>query len=209
MDEWFRLSDWDTEGRAYFERKLARARASNRAQYLRIKGLALAEAGETQGARELWKRVLDDDGEFAALQAWSAAEHLGDSYAEEEPARAVEYYKRSMKGNEHLNGTSATQHIKIAELLTRRGATDDLTEASDLLGRWPDEAQLPFPNAHFRHNLAVIELAAKTDDRKAIREAARRALELANLGPVFPDHKTVGVVDADRRTINRLEHLAN
>jgi hypothetical protein len=93
-------------------------------------------------------------------------------------------------------------------LLVRRGRTEDLSEASDLLSRWPDEAQLPFPNAHFRWNLAVIELAEKSGDRRVAREAARRALELADRGPVFPRHKSAGVVNADRRTIKRLERLA-
>lgn len=207
-EDWFRLPNWDDDARADFERRLARSRAYNRAQYLRIKGLALADAGETQAARELWQRVLDDDGEFVDVQAWSASEHLGDSYAGEDPEQAVRYYRRSMQGNERLNGTSATQPVKIAELLVRRGRTEDLAEASDLLSRWPDEAPLPFPNAHFRWNLAVIELAEKAGDRRAVREAARRALELADRGPVFPRHKTVGVVNADRRTIKRLERLA-
>ena len=207
-DEWFRLPAWDDDARADFERRLARSRPYNRAQYLRIKGLALAEAGETQAARELWQRVLEDDGEYADLEASSASEHLGDSYAGEDPEQAVQHYRHSMKGKRRLNGTTATQHIKIAELLVRRGRADDLAEASDLLSRWPDEAQLPFPNAHFRWNLAVIGLAEAVGDRAAAREAARRALELAGRGPVFPRHKTVGVVEADRRTLKRLERLA-
>lgn len=207
-EDWFRSPSWDADSRVDFEKRLARSRAYNRAQYLRIKGLALADAGEMQGARELWQRVLDDDGKYAALQGWSAAEHLGDSYAGEDPDRAVEYFRRSMQGNDRLNGTTATQHIKIAELLVRRGRTEDLAEASDLLSQWPDKAQSPFPNAHFRWNLAVIELAEKTGDRSAAKEAACRALELADRGPVFPRHKTVGVVDVDRLTIKRLERLA-
>lgn len=207
-EDWYRLSDWDAEARAEFERRLGRARSYSRAQYLRIKGLALEEAGEVEGARELWQRVLADDGEFSDMEAWAASEHLGDSYAADDPDKAIAYYRKSMRRNRRLSHTTATQHIKIAELLIARGGPKDLDDADKLLRRWPKEADLPFPNAHFRWNLAVIDLAEATGDRDTARDAAVRALELAGLGPVFPRHKTVGVVDADRRTVKRLERLA-
>lgn len=208
--DWFRLPDWDDEARAEFERRLSRSRAHNRAQYMRTKGLAIAGAGEVQGARELWQRVLEDDGEFSSLHAKSAAENLGDSYAEEDPDLAIKYYRQSLTGDPHgrlFNGTTAMQYVKIAELLLRSRTESDLTEAADLLARWPDEARLPFPDAHFRWNLAVIELAEILGDRDTARDAARRALELADQGPVFPRHKTVGVVEVDRRTLKRLQRL--
>lgn len=209
-EDWFRHPDWDDEARAEFERRLSRSRAYNRAQYMRIKGLAIAGAGEVEGARELWQRVLEDDGEFSSLHAKSAAEDLGDSYAENDPDLAIKYYRQSLTGDPHgrlFNGTTAMQYVKIAELLLRRRRASDLAEAADLLSRWPDEARLPFPNAHFRWNLAVIELAEIVGDRDTAREAAKRALELASTGPVFSRHKTVGVVEADRRTLNRLQRL--
>jgi tetratricopeptide (TPR) repeat protein len=207
-EEWFRSGDWSEEAQADFEQRLRRARTYNRAQYLRIKGLALEAAGETAGARELWNRVLLDDGEFAELQGYPTLEHLGDSYAGEDPASAEQYYRRLLSENPSLKGTTATQHIKLAELLLRRGRPEDLDEAEALLTDWVDAAQSPFPNAHFRWNLAVIRLAEARRDRQAAREAARRALNLADRGPVFPRHQTVGVVETDRATLKRLQKLA-
>ena len=58
-DEAFRSPDWREEARGDFEQRLRRARPYNRAQYLRINGLALSEVGEVQGARQLWLRVLE------------------------------------------------------------------------------------------------------------------------------------------------------
>jgi hypothetical protein len=98
--------------------------------------------------------------------------------------------------------------VKLAELLVRRGGPGDLDEASKLLVTWVEVARSPFPNAHFRWNLAVIELSEAKGDRNAAREAAHRALDLAGCGPVFPRHKTVGLVEADKRTLKRLERLA-
>lgn len=151
-EDWFRLPDWDDEARAEFERRLSRSGPQNRAQYMRIKGLAIAGAGEVEGTRELWQRVLEHDGEFASLHAKSAAEDLGDSFAEDDPDLAIKYYRQSLTGDPHgrsFNGTTAMQYVKIAELLLRRRGKSGLAEAADLLSRWPDDARLPFPNAHF------------------------------------------------------------
>lgn len=207
-EDWFRLPDWDEMARAEFERRLARARPYNRAQYLRIKGLALNETGETAGARSLWLRVLEDDGEFSSVQGASALEHLGDSFAADDPVAALDFYERSLEGVRLGRGTTCTQHIKMAELLLREPTKSHVNRASDLLARWPEETQSPFPNAHFRWNLAVIELAQAVGDSEAAQGAARRALDLAGRGPVFPRHKTVGIVQTDRRTLKRLTRLA-
>lgn len=186
------------------------ARPYNRAQYLRIKGLSLHEAGEMDGARALWLRAFDEDRNVEAVttQQASVLEHLGDSYAAEDPLAALDFYERSLEGVRLGRGTTCTQHIKMAELLLRLPTPSNVGRASDLLARWPEEARLPFPNAHFRWNLAVLELAQVTGDKDAAQEAARRALDLAGRGPVFPRHKTVGIVETDRRTMKRLARLA-
>src|SRR5438128_1768759 len=120
-DEWFRSPSWSEADRAEFEARLARSRKYNRAQYLRIKGLALRDAGEIEAARELWTRVLSDDGEFSTMEGFTTLEHLGDSYIQEDPTLAEYYYRRLLNDNPALKSTTMTQHIKLAELLIRRG----------------------------------------------------------------------------------------
>lgn len=207
-DEWFRSPGWAEADRAKFEARLARSRKHNRAQYLRIKGLALKDAGEVGGARELWTRVLADDGEFSTMEGFTTLEHLGDSYLDDDPMLAEYYYRRLLHDNPALKSTTMTQHIKLAELLIRRGDGKALEDAAELLIQWQEVARIPFPSAHFRWNLAVIDLAEKTGDRQTAVEAARRALDLADRGPVFPRHKTVGVVDAEHQSLERLRGLA-
>ena len=56
--------------------------------------------------------------------------------------------------------------------------------------------------------MALIRLAEAVGDRAVARDAARRALDLVARGPAFPRHKTVGLVDADEKTLKRLERLA-
>ena len=207
-EEWFRSTDWSEQAQAEFDLRIKRARAHSRAQYLRIKGLALNGAGEIAGARKLWCRVLEDDGEYAKLHGFAALEHLGDSYCQEDPSLAEQYYRRLIEENPSLNGTTATQHIKLAELLIQRGSERDLEEAGELLSTWAEVARSPFPNAHFRWNIALMRLAEASGDRDEMRKAALRALELAARDPVFSRHKTVGVVHADELTLARLAKLA-
>lgn len=207
-DEWFRSGNWTPEAQEDFEARLKRARSYSRPQYLRIKGLALAAAGEVAGARQLWNRVLDSTDELASVQQFSSLEHLGDSYANDDPLRAEQYFRRLIAENPTRNGTSAMQEVKLAELLTRKRDRGSWDEAADLLIRWKNEAHVPFPNAHFRWELAAIDLAERFRDRATAREAARRALDLADRGPVFPRHKIVGLVEADKTTLKRLKRLA-
>jgi tetratricopeptide (TPR) repeat protein len=201
-DDWFRSPAWDADAEADFERRLGRARSHNRPQYMRIKGLALADTGKVHEARVLWQRVLQSDA--YDFEKAAAREHLADSYVGEDPQLAIELY-RSVVGER--SGTTSTQHIKLAELLLDRGTPEALCESGAVLTQWVDR-QLPFPNAHFRWNLAVIRHAEALQDREAIREAAQRALDLADRGPVFSRHPTVGVVEADRDTLKRLRRLA-
>jgi hypothetical protein len=93
-DDWFRSPDWSPDAQSDFEARLMRARPHNRAQYMRIKGLALADVGETLGARQLWERVLASTDELATSQRASAMEHLGESHAQDDPATAEGYFRR-------------------------------------------------------------------------------------------------------------------
>lgn len=92
-DEWFRSPEWTPAAQANFEARLARSRAYNRAQYMRIKGLALREAGHIDGARELWTRVLETEIEHWP-QVSGSLEHLGDSYRQDDPVKAEGHYRR-------------------------------------------------------------------------------------------------------------------
>jgi hypothetical protein len=111
---------------------------------MRIKGLALADAGEIQAARALWERVLDSDA--YDFEKAAAREHMADSHVAEDPEPAIELF-RTIAGSR--SGTTAMQQIKLAELLLDRGTSADLSEANGLLTLWVDR-RLPFPDAQFR-----------------------------------------------------------
>ena len=207
-DDWFRSSDWSSEAQAEFEARLARARPHNRAQYLRIKGVALADRGERRGARQLWERVLQSTDDLARNQQASALEHLGESYIRDDPAVAEGCFRRLLSEHPTLNGTSHTVEISLAELLIDKGDRTSLEEASALLNSFLQRGTSQFPDVLFRWHLALINIAQLTGEKETVRRAARTALELAGRGPVFSRHKTVGVVRVDAKTLRRLRRLA-
>jgi hypothetical protein len=62
-DDWYRGTDWSAQTQERFEAKLARARQTSRAQYLRIKGVGLtaaADAATRSAGRDLLRRVVTE-----------------------------------------------------------------------------------------------------------------------------------------------------
>lgn len=206
-EDWFRSPDWSADAQADFEARLLRAHAGNRTEYTRIKGIALRESGQVEAARSLWQRILES-GHGHEFEKASTIEHLADSYVGQEPATAEHYYRRLLTEHPSLNGTTATAEISLAELLIDKGDKASMEEALALLNSFLERGTAQFPNVLFRWHLALIRIAQATGEKETVQRAARTALDLADRGPVFPRHKTVGVVDADARTLKRLRKLA-
>ncbi len=113
---------------------------------MRIKGLALREAGHVDAARELWTRIIESADEHWP-QVSGSLEHLGDSYRHDDPPRAATYYRRLIADYPTLSGTSGCVHVSLAEILLDRRDKESVEQAARLLGTWIDEFSIPFPNA--------------------------------------------------------------
>jgi hypothetical protein len=196
-----------TRRSADFEARLRRAHAGNRAQYTRIKGIALRESGQIDAARSLWSRILENDLGHEFEKA-STIEHLADSFVADDPTTAERYYRRLLAEHPTLNGTTATVEISLAELLIDKADPTSTEEALTLLNSFLERGTSQFPNVLFRWHLALIRIAQATGEKETVRRAARTALDLAGRAPVFPRHKTVGVVHADSHVLKRLRRLA-
>src|SRR5437667_10039589 len=104
--DWFRDPGWDRATRDQFEERLNRARIGNRAQYLRIKALALRDAGELGGAKELLNRVVSDYPK--SMDSGFCLELLGDIGREEGSAEAAESSHRAGNSRSpHLHGNNS------------------------------------------------------------------------------------------------------
>jgi hypothetical protein len=206
--DWFRSPLWTDEARADFETRLARARAGNRPQYLRIKAIALREVGLIEPARELLMRVAEQP-DVHGFEVALVQELLGDlAVLRREPDQAEPFYRWVLTEWPTLNGTSGDVEISLAELLIRRDRDPERSEAQALLSSWMARDGLKFDSSLFRWHLALIALAEQPDDRETIQRAARTALTLASRGRQFPKHGDIGLVRTDDGTLSRLEQLA-
>lgn len=123
-DDWFRSPDWDAAARDDFERRLARARTYNRPQYLKIKAIALREAGQTDASRGLLDRALDDPNIYD-FEAAYVTELLGDLSGEVgERDEAEQRYRHVLTTWPTLNGTSGSVEISLAEVLAEKQGSD-------------------------------------------------------------------------------------
>ena len=201
-DEWFRSPEWHSVAREDFQRRLGRSRKTSRSQYLRIKAIALGDAGNTDGALELLRRVVDEYPD--ALDVPHAFELIGDyERASGRLAEAEFAYRYILAHWPDLNTTSGMVHISLAEVLL---ALERVTAALDLL----EEAvpHLQFNSQIFRWNLALARAADLQGDVETRRLAARRALELTEQGPQLSRHPEVGLARPDLATLALLRRLA-
>ncbi len=205
MADWFRSPDWSAEAQQDFENRLSRARASGRAQYLRIKAVSLDDAGESEGAAHLLRRIVHGYPE-ARTEVAFAHERLGDlRMAANDPAEAEAEYRLALATSPSLSGTTGEVHLKLGEILMRddRAAAAEVEEL--LTAARP---HVIFNSTAFRLNVLAARLAARTGDNERRRLAARTALALVDADPQFSRHPTVGRVSATRATISELETLA-
>lgn len=209
-DDWFRSSAWDEAARADFEARLARARPHNRQQYLRIKGVSLRHADKADAAVELLQRAADYPEPDGYLhQTVAAWEGLADIAAERGDLITAEGLYRRILALPNQSGSTGTIEISLADVLLNNGRPEDRDEASALLAEWMSRKQMKFDHALFRWHMVLIRLAGAVGDRETVCRAARTALTLAERGPQLSHHPNVGLVGADKTTLERLRELAN
>jgi len=204
--EWFRSPDWDSQAEADFEAKLRRSRAYKRPQYLRIKAIALLDAGRKDVARQLLQRVIAEYPE--ALDFGSALELIGDIERAQGAQDAAEaHYRRLLLERPSLNATSGMVEVSLAEVLIERGRVEDREEALRLLDSCLKHRRPVFNSQLFRWHVTLARLAHDMGDLSTQRTAATSALRLADPGPQLPRHPTVGRVNADADLIRWLRSL--
>jgi tetratricopeptide (TPR) repeat protein len=208
-DEWFHSPSWRQVDRELFEAKLARARRRNRAQYVRIKALSLADSGDTAAraaAGELFERIFseypDDELQLTMAHADKARWHRRRG----EHDQAVEHYRRAVVLEDALGGIDWGADLDLAELLVERN--ENLDEAQTMLDRAAANG-LAFKSQRWRWLATDARLAAKLGRRDRSMASAGAALKLLDGdSPDFPLHPGVGHINTDRGTIREIKRLA-
>lgn len=221
--DWFRSSTWDPDTAAAFEAKLQRARARNRAQYLRIEGVYLVAQDRAEyraAGRALLARVVEsysasEDG-ADRLQALTALENLADALArdgEVTAARAAyrEVLDRVATSLTGRSGTSHTTEISLAELLIADGDLSGLDEAEVLLDAAEGQVELSafFRDLVLRYLVVRARTAALRGEASRAAVYAREALAVANESePSLPRHPDLGRPHASDDLRTELRRIA-
>jgi predicted Zn-dependent protease len=206
--DWFRSPDWDEQARAEFNDRLARAKLTNRPQYLRIKALTLRNAGQTDVARELLRRLVDAYPD--SLDYGFALELLGDlARAHGASVEAEAYYRRLLSEKPDLKATTGMVEVSLAEVLIERGDRANALAALRLLEAVFKRQKSWFNDQLYRWQLALAEIAQLIGEAETMQTAARTAIRLTREGPQLPRHPTVGVVHADDATLQWLQDAAD
>jgi hypothetical protein len=210
-DEWFRSPGWTTDDANEFERRLQRALAHNRPQYLRIKAISLREHGgeaERRAARELNERVIREYPE-AAFDVLVAREELA-RLAEDggDPAEAIRHWRAAIYGTDE-GMPQGEAYLRLPELLIRSDDPANWDEAASIVGRISPERDLAFSNERFRYAVIRARLSHHAGDTANAAQFARLALtEAERTTPDFARHRDLGWVAADSETLLELERLA-
>jgi tetratricopeptide (TPR) repeat protein len=204
-DDWFRSGDWDQSAQELFESKLARARKTGRSQYLRLKGCALRAAGELEGARSLFGRVLSEYPDDW-VQVRPTREHLADMARDAGRSdEAIALYRQVLDSEGHplMSCTSGGAHMSLAEIYLDKGEYDAALKALEYVPM----NQLGMNALIFRWNCLLAEVSLGVGERDVSRAAAARALELLDAPDQFSRHPGVGRASAEDFLVSRLRQL--
>jgi tetratricopeptide (TPR) repeat protein len=208
--EWFRRSTWSDADRTDFNARLKRCRsASNRAQYLRIQALHLAEAGHHEGAIELLDRLLVDFPD--SIDIAQAHTQKGDSLAKlGQTESAIEEYRAALRRERVFPNVRTNAWLSFGWLVVEKQLTGHYDEVSQFMESSHDESGLTFPASEYRYAAIQALLADARGDKILAREFAKAALaETAKDHSGLRYHPKVGLVGSEQVTFaNRLRILA-
>lgn len=200
--EWFRKSSWnDKEKKEFFER-LSRSRGDfNKAQYARIKALALFESNKHKEAIELLNFVLDNYPVKTELSA--CYNQLARAYAEiDNQEKAIEFYEKSIKQEKDFPNVITSTKLMYPEYIVRNRMEKSYARALEIL---KTNTNLIMPAQNFLYYGLMFLLLKEIDLTKAIR-AKNMALEYADLtNSGMRYHKKLGLVNRKHWLLKELK----
>jgi tetratricopeptide (TPR) repeat protein len=213
--DWFRNKTWNDEIAAAFEARLSRSRSRfGKAQALRFQGDDLIRSDDPKMQRigvELVQRVISEYPDIA-MQVTMAHETLGDYYYGIKDYSAAEKSYRMVPQvmDKNGNGTTEIWPAKLASAIFFSGQHEKYAEAKQMVEQlFRQERQPLFNSSRFQCFLILARLSTALGEAEEARIYAEKALILAGVTtPQFPRHPTIGIVQADEKTLRELRELA-
>src|SRR5262249_18363839 len=208
--EWFRRTTWSDADREDFNARLKRSRgAGNKAQYLRLQALHLAEAGHDEGAIELPDRLFaefPDSIDIAQAHA-QKAESLAKIGQTE---TAIDEYRAALQRERDFPNVRTNAWLDFGWFVLEKELSVLYDEVARVLEEFREEGGLKFPAIEYRYAAIQALLAEARGEKSRAREFARQALaEAAKEHSGLRYHPTAGLVGSERNTFaSRLRALA-
>ena len=203
--EWFRRTTWSPDAERDFYERLNRARPSNKAQYLRIQALHLAEAGQADAALNLLNRLFTQFPELVQLaaahsQAAQCHEHLGNT------DEAVREYRLALEVQKGFPNVDPGTRLEFPWFIVMKQLEPLYDEALSIL----ESAHIVFPVQAFKA-AAIRAFVARA--RQSQAQASQYAVEALRAAGVeesqFRYHRTLGLVGPEyEHVIEQLAELA-
>jgi tetratricopeptide (TPR) repeat protein len=215
-DDWFRNTDWNDQIESEFEARLKRSRTNyNKAQYLRIQASYLLDSSLTKIQKrgiQFMERLINDFPEetFSTIHGH---EQLGDFYLKNEDYQKAEKHFRIVTDHYHSNTRSSTTglaDLKLSETILLSNQEDKFQEAYELSTSKFDETggRLMLNDQKFYYATLMANLCLRMGKSEEGSEYANSALQLSTITePQFNRHKTVGIIEADTNTLERLKKI--
>jgi tetratricopeptide (TPR) repeat protein len=205
-EEWFRRTNWSEQDRAEFFSRLARSRSQyHKAQYLRIQGYTLGEAGRTQPALELLDLLVEKYQNKSQLAL--AQEHRGKLLrALGDTAGAIEAFAAGERA-EAAYPTSCTRcSLMFALLVVEEGLVNQYQEAGRAVDAYcAKNSELPFPIDAYHVNVIRAKLAKHQHREEDARHHANVAIEASKRDSSdFKGHPKIGLVGRATSTLHAL-----
>ncbi|MCM5664007.1 tetratricopeptide repeat protein [Galbibacter mesophilus] len=215
-EDWYRNTDWNDQIETDFEARLKRSRGNyHKAQYLRIQASYLLDSSTTENQKkgiQLIERVINDYPEetFSTIHG---NEQLGDYYLKNGNYEQAEKHFRIVTDHYHSttrSGTSGLADLKLSETILLSDQEEKLQEAYKLSTSKFDETggNLQLNDQKFYYATLMANLCLRMGEIEEASEYANLALQLSTITePQFSRHKTVGIINADKNTIDKLKKI--
>lgn len=215
-DDWYRNTDWNDQIETAFEARLKRSRGDyHKAQYSRIQASYLLDSSSTENQKkgiQLMERVINDYPEenFSTIHGH---EQLADCYLKNENYEKAEKHFRIVTDHYHTetrSGTTGLADLKLSETILISDQEEKLQEAYELSTSKFDETggDLLMNDQKFYYATLMANLCLRMGKLDEASDFANSALQLSTIAdPQFNRHKTVGLIEADTNTLERLKRI--
>ena len=206
MADWFRRKTWIKDDESEFYSKLTRARANNRAQYLRIQAVVLLKTEQPENieaAKSLLEKILTDYPENI-LDKSSTLYLLGEVFQYKgEKGNALNCYRQAVDFEAEYPNTQTNAFLSYSEMIVKGKQEEYYDFVENLISS--KIATLMFPIMKYKaYSILSVIYKHKKDMEMAkyFADLAEQNATAENSG--FRYHKDLGLVEKRDVDLDRL-----